>query len=445
MSQISIIGAGLAGLTAAYRLQEKGYDVQVYEARHRPGGRVLTAQVGEGYEELGGKNFYDGGEPTHTLRLLEDLNLEPNFYEMPFDVLYIHGQEVSSFVELFKEIKDPDALEAHLETIAAIARNLQEVIDRAFEDPDLRLLLECTLRGYEGLDPCQLDASLHASLYGLCSRFLGMLSAEEAGEIPMNPWLTVKGGNACLPLALSQHLHNPIQYGHALTALQREGQKIKLVFGDREVLTDRVLLAIPCSVFKDIHFGEDVIPRETVERMQAVTYGTISKILFAAPKGHRIFFSPVTVSWANDTQDVRTLYYGGHYGTGDVQKAEAVFKEGMNAMKMMGTPCALSFDSLQEAEDMQFATYPDGVLKSWTLDVYVQGAYSTVGIGTASWFKACEDFQGEKVRTLFKPLQNQIFFAGEHTTVVPEAASTMEGAIESGERMARLIDGMCRG
>lgn len=41
-SDIVVIGAGLAGLTAAYELDQAGYAVTVLEARSRPGGRVRT-------------------------------------------------------------------------------------------------------------------------------------------------------------------------------------------------------------------------------------------------------------------------------------------------------------------------------------------------------------------------------------------------------------------
>ena len=43
--KVVVVGAGLAGLTTAVRLQQKGMDVDVYEARNRVGGRILTAKV----------------------------------------------------------------------------------------------------------------------------------------------------------------------------------------------------------------------------------------------------------------------------------------------------------------------------------------------------------------------------------------------------------------
>jgi len=60
--RIVVIGAGLAGLCAAYELSGLGYDVTVYEARNRVGGRVeritnfATGKIAEGGGELIGSN-----------------------------------------------------------------------------------------------------------------------------------------------------------------------------------------------------------------------------------------------------------------------------------------------------------------------------------------------------------------------------------------------------
>ena len=40
--RVLVIGAGLAGLVAAYELKRQGHDVVVLEAQNRVGGRVLT-------------------------------------------------------------------------------------------------------------------------------------------------------------------------------------------------------------------------------------------------------------------------------------------------------------------------------------------------------------------------------------------------------------------
>ena len=51
--RVLILGAGIAGLTAAYELSRKGYDCIVLEASHRAGGRNLTLRHGDLVDEIG--------------------------------------------------------------------------------------------------------------------------------------------------------------------------------------------------------------------------------------------------------------------------------------------------------------------------------------------------------------------------------------------------------
>lgn len=71
---IVIIGAGLSGLTLAYRLRQHNLDCVILEARARPGGRILTARpAGEAPLELGAT--WLGKKHDRLVSLLEELGL----------------------------------------------------------------------------------------------------------------------------------------------------------------------------------------------------------------------------------------------------------------------------------------------------------------------------------------------------------------------------------
>src|SRR5258707_10458593 len=53
-ASVLILGAGLAGMVAAYELRKAGYRVQVLEYNNRAGGRSWSLRGGDTYTELGG-------------------------------------------------------------------------------------------------------------------------------------------------------------------------------------------------------------------------------------------------------------------------------------------------------------------------------------------------------------------------------------------------------
>ena len=78
--RVIIVGAGLAGLSAAYELMQAGHDVTVLEARTRPGGRVFTLRdpFPEGlHAEAGATRVPDNHHFTIKYAELFGLTLDP--------------------------------------------------------------------------------------------------------------------------------------------------------------------------------------------------------------------------------------------------------------------------------------------------------------------------------------------------------------------------------
>jgi len=72
--RIAIVGAGIAGLTAAYRLNQLGYSSSVYEGSERFGGRILSAQFPNGQIYEKGAELISASD-TDLRALVNDLNL----------------------------------------------------------------------------------------------------------------------------------------------------------------------------------------------------------------------------------------------------------------------------------------------------------------------------------------------------------------------------------
>jgi len=75
-ASVLVLGAGIAGLVAAYELRNAGYKVQVLEYNARAGGRNWTLRGGDRYTELGGE--------TQECRFDPDLYINPGPWRLPY-------------------------------------------------------------------------------------------------------------------------------------------------------------------------------------------------------------------------------------------------------------------------------------------------------------------------------------------------------------------------
>src|SRR6202044_3559682 len=75
-TSVLILGAGMAGMTAAYELRNAGYQVQVLEYNARAGGRNWSLRGGDSYTELGGF--------TQHCQFDKDLYINPGPWRIPY-------------------------------------------------------------------------------------------------------------------------------------------------------------------------------------------------------------------------------------------------------------------------------------------------------------------------------------------------------------------------
>jgi monoamine oxidase len=163
-ASVLILGAGLAGMTAAYELRNAGYSVQVLEYNDRAGGRNWTIRGGDRYTELGGfsqqcefdKDCYINPGPwripyhhlgmMHYAKVLR-VPLEP-FCQVNYNA-YLHSpQAFGGKPQRFREIKAD--YQGHVAELLAKATR-QHALDASVSKEDQEKLLE-SLREWGALD-----------------------------------------------------------------------------------------------------------------------------------------------------------------------------------------------------------------------------------------------------------------------------------------------------
>ena len=163
-ASVMILGAGMAGMSAAYELRNAGYRVQVLEYNSRPGGRNWSLRGGDSYTELGGftqqcgfdKDLYINPGPwripyhhrgmLHYCKRL-GVALEP-FLQVNYNA-YVHSSRAfGGKPQRYREIKAD--YQGHVAELLAKATR-QSALDAAVSKEDQEILLD-SLRDWGALD-----------------------------------------------------------------------------------------------------------------------------------------------------------------------------------------------------------------------------------------------------------------------------------------------------
>ncbi len=449
-SKIIVIGAGFAGLTAAYRLFEQGYkNIEIYEARGRVGGRVFSVRIRgsqrESTAELGGQNIPDGGDALTLKALVSEMGLSLLEDEIELAQIF-YDQETNSSVDVLKlqqkafPLKDNAALRSKIKNLAARSKTMEDVLLTLFPNKDiLYRSLVVKFVGYEGAYPSQLSTEAWESLcYMLCG---GLAAAHQTNKIKR---ATIKGGNSRLAMALAEKLEEHIHLLRPLKAMKlSENNRILLTFeGGEQKECDKVILTIPCSAYEDIEIDPQLIPPKEQAFIHKVPYGENTKILLPVDYSERPYTSILTdemAAFTNHDDHVYNLYFSGEAGRKLKSNLKELYARALAAITATNPSLAYPPGSPQIANDaLQLETYAGPVAHFWVNDPYAKGSYTYRSADIMPEWSHFENYRGEKIPAPYKPIHDRLFFAGEHTAIEADLG-TMEGAVESGERAARMV------
>lgn len=296
---VAVVGGGIAGLTAAYRLMKAGVDVHLYEGANRTGGRMYTRRGfnAEGmFCELGGE-LVDSNH-TALIKLAKELHVDIQPLrkgEKGVDLYFINGHRytdtdlVPAFSGLAQRIaSDAAGLTDQNEAYTEKAKKLDSINLRRYladagakTDPWLIKALDIAYLCEYGLETNRQSALNLIDFIGTDTSegFEMFGESDEAHRIA--------NGNETLPLAVRKAIDRKVQVNmaHVLTGLGMDGEKIKLTFQTGSGVVSKpyahVICAIPFTTLRRVN-GWDRLPLTAGKKriIRELTYGMNAKSMW---------------------------------------------------------------------------------------------------------------------------------------------------------------------
>ena len=450
-TRIVVVGAGLAGLTSAYRLQQAGYAAQIYEASGRIGGRCYT----------GRGDFADGQIYEHGGELIDNNHIEMKqlVQELGFTLDNLYAAETNGTEQLGYFFGQPYTFTQMTNDLKVIWQQIHSDISAASYPT---LYNSYTTRGQQ-LDQMTLyqwienyvpgghrsplgqmldvaynieygaETTVQASL-----NMLYLLGYTGPGQFrtfgKSNEKFHVHGGNDQIPTTLAAKLGSQITTNTPLTAikLNKDGS-YTLTFangsGSFTRVADRVVLALPFSILRGVDFSKAGFNQVKTSAINELGMGTNSKV-------HVQFNSRF---WRDQGCTGETYADTGYQNTWEASRAQPG-NSGILVWYTGGNPgVAVGSGSVQSQVQKNFLPKIEPVLPGataqwngkairdyWTGYQWTKGSYSYWKPGQYTRFSGAE-----------KEASGNCHFCGEHTS--QDFQGYLQGAVETGQRAASEV------
>jgi monoamine oxidase len=388
---VVVVGAGLAGMSAARDLTKCGCDVVVLEARDRVGGRVWSKRLENGeIVELGGEWIASGQDSV--LGLAAELGLTRVDPGIDFVTRDAVGGEIIP-------------VEEHRRVNRALGRLVDSLSPKDVETMAAAALVDQVDDGSPAF------RVLRSRLEGTCGAPLEVVAGSEIvsdfgyGE---HSYYRIEGGNDSLAIVMASSLE--VKLDSVVTAVAQSRRGVVLEVDRREVDADAVVVAVPLPVLRRINFDPG-FPEPLALAVARTEMGTAAKLAIGAGTAPPLFRRQDT--------DIPAWYWSGLAANGDVRRAVTGFAGSSAGVdSLLKDPLSRVRAAVPETELLG-----DPVIVDWGADEFAAGCYSVIGPGQRPLLRHFEEPWG------------RVFLAGEHT----RGSGSIDGAVASGRAAASRV------